>query len=242
MKNQQVSSMTFKRAHKFTLIELLVVIAIIAILASMLLPALNKARETANAAKCTSNLKTLMTSCILYEDDYKRVPLMSVPDGTWRSWCDLLVGYLGKPSATQQGAWMQNGKPMPIFKCPSQKADSNYYIQNYGMNIYFAADTTWAGFDVVSYAKGRTSRLYRPAKTSILADTSPASYDGVNTFTGTYELGWEDHCYRFPRHSLKLNTAFGDGHVNSENAGPQGKWFRHTAPPWNSFWGAKVND
>ncbi len=55
-----------KRETNFTLIELLIVIAIIAILASMLLPALNKARETARAVQCTSNLKTIGTVSLLY--------------------------------------------------------------------------------------------------------------------------------------------------------------------------------
>src|SRR5688500_2704556 len=73
---------SFSARRGFTLVELLVVIGIIALLVSMLLPALNKAREAAMRASCLSNLKQIATLLNMYATEYKGgVPIGYISQG-----------------------------------------------------------------------------------------------------------------------------------------------------------------
>ena len=106
----------------FTLIELLVVIAIIAILAAMLMPALERAREAATQAKCTSRLKQLSQIVVFYRNDYNDYfPPAVAPDFS------TTVGPIYLP-----GRWEQttkyDGPGENIFMCP----DNNYTPGNHG--------------------------------------------------------------------------------------------------------------
>lgn len=133
---------------RFTLIELLVVIAIIAILAAMLLPALNQARDTARTTACINNLKQIGGGLSLYENDYSGYyPKYLDSTMSWKKWQDKLIPYLMpsvQVSATGNNLFINrvpgNYRPMGVFACPAQVQISatagDVNRRHYGINYY----------------------------------------------------------------------------------------------------------
>ncbi len=146
-----------KNCHStgFTLIELLVVIAIIAILASLLLPALAKAKDKATGIRCMSNVKQLGLALVLYEQDTEEVPRCWPPfepkykddNGVLRLqlWYRVIQPYLGKEAKDM-------GKG--VFICPSSVKGKAYDDwrddYTYAMNKYFQGDRTFKMVEIQS--------------------------------------------------------------------------------------------
>lgn len=122
-----------KRAG-FTLVELLVVIGIIALLISVLLPALNRAREAAKIVYCASNMHQIGLAFAQYLNDYKSTyPPVWYPDnlqfnmgfgdpGANESYVTLLAKYLGGHNADQHAS-----VSLRVFQCPSDTLDREYW-------------------------------------------------------------------------------------------------------------------
>jgi prepilin-type N-terminal cleavage/methylation domain-containing protein len=152
-----------KRA--FTLIELLVVIAVIGILASLLLPALARAKQHAQGIRCMSNLRQLGVAVTLYTQEFNgkfQIDSPLDPDQTW-----------GSILNTNQPL-----KSLPVFMCPSYppKAFTNWlYI--YGVRQDPPVEFTEGDFGEIL----KTAAVPQPSEFLLLADTTSLGRGGAGS-------------------------------------------------------------
>jgi prepilin-type N-terminal cleavage/methylation domain-containing protein/prepilin-type processing-associated H-X9-DG protein len=222
----------------FTLIELLVVIAIIGILAAMLLPALNKAREKANSVSCLGNMRQWGLAMGMYSDDWNDyMPYEgsgnSAIDLTFNlgAWYNVLSGYISSPSMASLYDATPPRPPVPgvrsIYMCPSIK-----------QRIDPATLTTTSPYFAYSMNRvltGYSGKVYkrsiadRPSQTVFMceSDADGTATQDAYSFTDGWFLGGSPSSPP-QRHSGGSNFAFLDGHA---------EWLAKANYQWASNYG-----
>ena len=209
--------------YRFTLIELLVVIGIIAILASMLLPALTQAKKAAKEIICKNNLKQLGLAINLYVDNNDEYyPLGASGDWTWdRSihLYDALTKFYDVqfPKKDGSGYGLSLAK---IYQCPEDKlppSHSDRFRRTYAINAR-DEDNGYCGI-----SPKKAGVFYKAIKISQVEDFSGTMLLAPYAYNGNAEMGRDSGVgIFFPSQSPNKPGLFGSG--SNYNTGYHGKW------------------
>lgn len=228
------------RKTMFSLVELLVTIAVIAILASLLLPVLNSAREKGQAIKCTSNLKQIGSLAYLYAEanDGYGIPFQeTVNEIGFCVWPDFLMPYLKTGQPMKSAAYRKYIStspavyvPLGIFACPNpingpeiRSASSD--IKHYGMNKYPSMCPPW------QLPSRRILHTKHPSVRGYIGDVyHPSNY----TSSGGRCFRFENEQEMAFNHIVRNNFVFVDGHCEARKRGTILPVYSSNS---NAFWG-----